>query len=235
MGYFRSGAVRAARLSTLTFLLAGCSHGLPTKPASAASVRLIWTTPSDAGGQRIVRYDLRVKASGISGNDTLSWWNSATVIPMAGKTPGAPGVADSVLIAGLTMGARYYAVLRSADAAWNWSSFSNVASFVSSTVTGVPDGSAAPAVVLGSPRPTPTSGRAEMSLDLPQSSSVVARVFNAQGRMVRILESAILAAGHHVLHWDGKVDGGGDAASGVYWIRVAAGAIEKGTKLTIIR
>ncbi|HYR52774.1 MAG TPA: FlgD immunoglobulin-like domain containing protein [Candidatus Dormibacteraeota bacterium] len=234
MGYFRNVA-RTTRIALLSLLLTGCSHGLPTRPASAASAMLIWTTPSDAGGQSIVRYDLRVSSSGISGNDTLAWWNSATVIPMLGKTPGAPGVADSVLIADLTIGARYYAVLRSADGAWNWSSFSNVASFIPSTVTGVQGGNAAPAVVLGSPRPTPTSGRAEMNLDLPQSSSVVARVFNAQGRMVRILEDAFLAAGHHILRWDGKVDGGGDAASGVYWIRVAAGAIEKGTKLTIIR
>jgi len=228
-------AARTTRIALLSLLLAGCSHGLPTKPASAASAVLMWTTPSDAGGQRIVRYDLRVSSSVISGSDTLQWWNSATVIPMTGKTPATPGAPDSVLIAGLTMGARYYAVLRSADGAWNWSSFSNVASFIPSTVTSAPEGSGAPAIVLGSPRPTPTSGRADMSLDLPQSSSVVARVFNAQGRMVRILASEILAAGHHVLHWDGKLDSGDNAASGVYWVRVAAGAIEKGTKLTIIR
>ena len=234
MGYFRNAA-QTTRIAMLSLLLTGCSHGLPTQPASAASAMLIWTTPSDAGGQRIVRYDLRVSSSGIHGADTLSWWNSATVIPMTGKSPGAPGVPDSVLIAGLTMGARYYAVLRSADGARNWSSFSNVASFIPSTVTDASGGSAAPAIVLGSPRPTPTSGRADMSLDLPQSSSVLARVFNAQGRMVRIIADEILAAGHHILHWDGKLDGGGNAASGVYWVRVAAGAIEKGTKLTIIR
>jgi len=234
MGYFRIVA-RTTRTALLALLLTGCSHGLPTKPASAASVMLIWTTPSDAGGQRIARYDLRVRSSGLSGNDTLSWWNSATVIPMNGKLPGSPGTTDSVLIAGLTIGARYYAVLRSADGARNWSSFSNVASFIPSTVTGVQGGSNAPAIVLGSPRPTPSSGRADMSLDLPQSSSVVARVFNAQGRMVRIIHDGILAAGHHVLHWDGKLDGGNDASSGVYWVRVAAGAFEKGARLTIIR
>src|SRR5438046_2303684 len=125
-------AARTTRIALLSLLLAGCSHGLPTKPASAASAVLMWTTPSDAGGQRIVRYDLRVSSSVISGSDTLQWWNSATVIPMTGKTPATPGAPDSVLIAGLTMGARYYAVLRSADGAWNWSSFSNVASFIPS-------------------------------------------------------------------------------------------------------
>jgi len=235
MSYLRSVG-RTTRVAILSLFLTGCSHGLPTKPASAASAMLMWTTPSDAGGQRILRYDLRVSKSGIIGNDTLSWWNNASVIPMTGKTPAAAGAPDSVLIAGLTVGTRYYACLRSADGALNWSAFSNVASFMPSTVTGVPDGPAgAPAVVLSSPRPTPTSGRAEMSLELPQSSSVVARVFNAQGRLVRIIQQGILAAGHHVLHWDGKSDGGGDVASGVYWIRVAAGAIEKGTKLTIIR
>lgn len=235
MSYLRNVG-RTTRVAIFTLFLTGCSHGLPTKPVSAASAMLVWTTPSDAGGLRVVRYDLRVSLSGISGNDTTSWWNNASVIPMTGKTPSSAGAPDSVLIAGLTMGRRYYACLRSADGAMNWSSFSNVASFIPSTVTGVPDSPAsAPAVVLSSPRPTPTSGRAEMSLDLPQSSSVLARVFNAQGRMVRIIQQGILSAGHHILHWDGKSDGGGDVASGVYWIRVAAGAIEKGTKLTIIR
>lgn len=226
---------RTTRVAIFTLFLTGCSHGLPTKPASAASAMLMWTTPSDPGGQRIVRYDLRLSMSAISGNDTLTWWNNAGVIPMTGKIPGAAGAPDSILIAGLTMGRRYYACLRSADGSMNWSSFSNVASFIPSTVTGVQDPAGAPAVVLSSPRPTPTSGRAEMSLELPQSSSVVARVFNTQGRLVRIIQQGILAAGHHILRWDGKSDGGFDVASGVYWVRVAAGAIEKGTKLTIIR
>jgi len=130
---------------------------------------------------------------------------------------------------------RYYAVLRSSDASSRWSSYSNVATFIPTTITGVPSGTPPPAVVLGSPRPTPTSGRAEMSLDLPMASPVIARVFNAAGRMVRTIAEGMLPAGHHVLHWDGKMDGGGDAASGVYWVRVAAGAIEKGTKLTVVR
>ncbi|HZI89810.1 MAG TPA: FlgD immunoglobulin-like domain containing protein, partial [Candidatus Polarisedimenticolia bacterium] len=60
-------------------------------------------------------------------------------------------------------------------------------------------------------------------------------VFNAQGRQVRTLETGMLTAGTHVLHWDGRLDGGGSAASGVYWIRVAAGAATKHVKLVVAR
>lgn len=233
MGPFRSSAA-PARIVMLAALLIGCSHGLPTKQASAAGTLLLWTTPSD-GAQKIAGYDLRISVKPIGGTDTLSWWNAATIIPMAGKVPRPAGATDSVLIAGLTIGARYYAVLRSADGASNWSAFSNVASFIPSAVTGVPMGDPAPTIVLGSPRPTPTSGSTEMNLDLPRVSAVMARVFNAQGQMVRILEQGMMNAGHHVLRWDGKVDGGGDAASGIYWVRVAAGTVERTTKLTVVR
>lgn len=235
MGYPRRAA-QAARHAILVSLFVPLLVTLTTKSASAAAALLTWTTPGDTGGSgRIAMYDLRVSTKVISGTDTLSWWRSATAIPMSGKLPATAGSPDSILVAGLVMGAHYYAILRSADATPNWSAFSNVASFVPSLVTGAADGDQAPAVVLSSPRPSPTSGRTEVSLDLPKAAEVEAHVFNAQGRLVRTLEGGSLGAGHHVLRWDGRFDGGGDAASGVYWIRVAAGKTDKRVKLIVVR
>jgi hypothetical protein len=186
--------------------------------------------------QRVSYLDLRISTRAITGTDTLSWWNAATKISMAGKLPSLPGSPDSILLGSLINSVRYYAIIRSASSTYSWSSFSNVATFTpSATITAVLAGGDVPPVVLGAPRPTPTSGRTQVSLDLPQTMPVQASVFDAQGRRVRTIEQGTLEAGTHVLRWDGSLDGGGDAASGVYWIRVAAGPIQKEVKLVVVR
>jgi hypothetical protein len=94
------------------------------------SVTLIWTAPGDDGTLgRASRYDLRYSANAISGTDTTSWWNSATIVNMTGKTPAAAGQLDSMVVSGLLSGTRYYAILRTADEVLNWSGYSNVAVF----------------------------------------------------------------------------------------------------------
>lgn len=206
------------------------------KPSAAVSAgaRLVWTTPGDNGGVvRVVAYDLRISTSMIQGTDTLSWWNAATKVDMTMKIPRMPAKPDSIVLGGLDVGVRYYAILRSVDAAQNWSDFSNVAAFVPGTVTGV--GDTAPALVVGSARPSPTSGRTEVSLSLPQPMAVLAVVYDARGRLARRLEGGTLAAGQHLLRWDGTLEGGGQAASGVYWIRVTAGTLDKRVKLVVVR
>ncbi len=225
-------AVRAVRLALLVSLAVSLL-AVTTRSASAAAAKLTWTAPAD--NMRALRYDLRISLQAVLGNDTLSWWRSATVIPMTGKIPGPAGTADSVLLGGLITGVRYYAVLRSADQTPNWSAYSNVAVFIPAIVTSAPDGDAAPAFVLGSPRPTPTTGRTEVNLDLSKASDIDANVWDAQGRIVRRILQSQLPSGNHLLRWDGRLDSGAYAASGVYWIRVGAGKIDKRVKVVVVR
>jgi len=220
-------------LLTLSILLIACTP----KPSWAipAGARLVWTTPGDNGGKaRVLAYDLRISTNVIQGTDTLSWWKAATKIDMTAKIPRMPAMPDSIVLGGLNGGVWYYAILRSVDAAQNWSDFSNVATFVPGMVTGVGDDNA-PEVVVGSPRPSPTSGRTEVSLSLPAPMAVLAVVYDAQGRLARRLESGMLSAGQHLLRWDGTLEGGGQAASGVYYIRVVAGTLDKRVKLVVVR
>jgi len=225
----------AVRLGVLISAVTSMLAFTPNPSSAAAGARLVWTTPGDNGGKaRVLAYDLRISRSGIQGTDTLSWWKAATKVNMTTKIPRMPAMPDSIILGGLTGGVWYYAILRSVDAAQNWSDFSNVASFVPSTVTGVEDPNA-PELVVGSPRPSPTSGRTEVSLSLPAPMSVLAVVYDAQGRLARRLESGMLGAGQHLLRWDGTLEGGGQAASGVYWIRVAAGMLDKRVKLVVVR
>ena len=95
------------------------------------STTLVWTAPGDDGTiGRASKYDLRYSANAISGTDTLSWWNAATIVNMTSKLPSTSGAADSMVVSGLTSGVRYYFVIRAADEVPNWSGYSNVASFV---------------------------------------------------------------------------------------------------------
>ncbi len=234
MGYSRC-LLRAGHLAVLVSTVTSMLAFTHDSASAAGGVRLVWTSPADNGGVRVSGYDLRINAVTINGTDTLSWWNGATRIDMTGKTPRMPGMPDSLLLGGLVPGIRYYAILRSVDAAKNWSAFSNMAFFTPGTITGVGEGDGAPALVVGSPRPSPTSGRSEVSLSLPTAMMVEATVFDAQGRLARRLESGTLSAGSHLLSWDGTLDSGGQAASGVYWIRVLAGRMDKRVKLVVVR
>jgi len=233
MGY-RSHRLRAARITLLVTLFTVLIALTPKHSSAAGGAKLVWTSPGDNGGVRVFAYDLRVNAVAINGTDTLSWWNAATRIDMTGKIPRMPGMPDSVLLGGLIPGIRYYAILRSVDAAKNWSAFSNMASFTPVTVTAVGEGDA-PELIVGSPRPSPTSGRTDVSLVLPSPMTVVADVYDAQGRLARRVESGTLSAGPHLLRWDGTLEGGGQAASGVYWIRVAAGKLVRRVKMVVVR
>ncbi|HEY7727337.1 MAG TPA: hypothetical protein VID50_02675 [Candidatus Eisenbacteria bacterium] len=123
---------RASRTAVLFALASLAASALLVAPAAAqaptTSVTLLWTAPGDDGMTgRASRYDLRISTNAISGTDTLSWWNAATVVDMAGRVPAPAGAADSVLVSSLVVGSRYYAVLRAADEVLNWSGYSNVA------------------------------------------------------------------------------------------------------------
>jgi hypothetical protein len=103
---------------------------------TSISTKLVWTAPGDDGTVgRATRYDLRYSRNAISGTDTLGWWNAATIVNMTSKVPSASGYLDSMVVGGLSVGLRYYFVLRSGDEVPNWSRYSNVASFIVTDLT----------------------------------------------------------------------------------------------------
>jgi len=112
----------------LGLVLAGGLAAPAPAHAQTVSATLLWTAPGDDGLiGRAVRYDIRYSSSAIAGSDTTTWWNNAAVVNTTGKVPATSGAADSMVVAGLTAGVRYYAIIRAADEVPNWSGFSNVA------------------------------------------------------------------------------------------------------------
>lgn len=92
----------------------------------AADITLTWTAPAD--NVAVTKYDLRWSAAkpdttSVSAKD--AWWAAATTVSSM-PTPAAAGTSQSVLVPGFSVGS-YYFVIRSRDAAGNWSEWSNVA------------------------------------------------------------------------------------------------------------
>lgn len=226
----------------LLLTLASFSKSLVTAPEAEAQYRiesrkLTWTATGDNGYLgRAARYDLRYSAYPIVNRDTVSWWSSATVFPMGGHYPPQSGSKDSVTVGGLILGLRYYAVLRLADAAGNWSGFSNVALMdLSHGVTGVETEAGAPKLAVGAPYPSPTEGPTQVSMITARSGPLQAGVYDARGRLVRQLHSGLMDSGPHTLRWDGRAESGTQASAGVYWIRVATVDARKTVKLVVVR
>lgn len=93
--------------------------------ASTTSAKLTWTAPGEDGHLRTAStYDIRYSTSNIASETA---WSGAT--PVSGlQPPAAPGTGQSVTIGGLQPNTTYYFAIKTADAAGNWSPYSNVVS-----------------------------------------------------------------------------------------------------------
>lgn len=72
--------------------------------------------------------------------------------------------------------------------------------------------------------PNPFNPSTKIAFDLPQAAPVRLAIFDLRGARVRTLIDEALPAGPHVRTWDGRDDAGQGVASGVYFIRLDAGA-----------
>ena len=72
--------------------------------------------------------------------------------------------------------------------------------------------------------PNPFNPRTQIAFDLPATSPVDLTIYNLRGVRVRTLVSGDVAAGAHVMTWDGTDDAGAAVASGGYVVRLQAGA-----------
>jgi FlgD Ig-like domain len=83
--------------------------------------------------------------------------------------------------------------------------------------------------------PNPSRGVAMMRLDLATGGAVEVAVFAIDGRRVRTLASGWRPAGSVTLAWDGRDDRGREASSGVYLVRLAAGAVRQTRRVVRVR
>jgi hypothetical protein len=71
--------------------------------------------------------------------------------------------------------------------------------------------------------PNPFNPSTNLPLDLPKTGKVTVKVYNALGQCVaKPYKEVLLAAGHHLLCWDGRDETGRPLPSGVYIIELRA-------------
>jgi len=78
-------------------------------------------------------------------------------------------------------------------------------------------------VTLAAARPNPSSALTSLRFTLPREGRVRLVLMDVQGRSTRMLLDERMIAGEHEVVWNGRDDGGGRAAAGLYWARLEAG------------
>ncbi len=95
---------------------------------------------------------------------------------------------------------------------------------MTSAMTGIPGPGPAAAALRLECYPNPFNPKMTIRYHLPETASVEVAVYDVSGRRVAVLDAGERSAGDHELFWDGVNDAGSRVATGVYFVRLEAGA-----------
>ena len=84
------------------------------------------------------------------------------------------------------------------------------------------------------PRPNPVARQTVIAFDLPAAGFVRAALYDVSGRLVRVLAEEPLPAGKHARAWDRRDRSGRLVPSGIYFLRLEAGAHRSHQKIVVI-
>ena len=89
-----------------------------------------------------------------------------------------------------------------------------------------------PELALSAPRPNPSVGHTDFTLELPVASGVKVELYDIAGRSIRSMQHDF-AAGIHRLAWDHRADDGAAVSPGVYLCRVSACGTSKVARVVV--
>jgi len=115
--------------------------------------------------------------------------------------------------------AGYYYKLTAVDTHGNES----VPSLLSPAATLAVEGGAPAALALAPAMPNPSRGATTCRFSLPAPGAVRLAIYDAAGRLVRVLADGAYPAGEHAVRWDGTGEGGARVPSGLYLTRLSFG------------
>ena len=84
-------------------------------------------------------------------------------------------------------------------------------------------------------RPNPFTVSTTIRWELPHATSVTLRIFDVQGKLVRVLRDGPTESGPGGATWDGRDRAGRRAPAGVYFYRVSAGDVMRTGRLVLLR
>jgi len=83
--------------------------------------------------------------------------------------------------------------------------------------------------------PNPLNPGTTIEVDSEVAGAQQLAVFDAAGRLVRVLESGVFAAGSRRVPWNGRGTDGSRLASGVYLVRLQAREHAQTTRVTVLK
>ncbi|MEJ2720182.1 MAG: choice-of-anchor Q domain-containing protein [bacterium] len=107
--------------------------------------------------------------------------------------------------------------------------------FFDPTGIGDPSTPSASGPVIESVFPNPFNPTVTVRFEIDRRREVRVRVFDVKGQLIRTIAEGPLGAGVHRVTWDSTDDGGGRAASGVYFIEVQSGSWRDSRKVILIK
>jgi hypothetical protein len=132
------------------------------------------------------------------------------------------------------------------DGSWRWDSgyyykvsavdvHGNESGFVLSHPTGFETSSTPSASFLSQNHPNPFNPTTSIAFGLSASGHMSLSIYDAAGRLVRVLVNEERRAGKYQEKWDGRDSTGRPVVSGVYFCRLNAGPYESTKKMTLLR
>jgi len=112
----------------------------------------------------------------------------------------------------------------------------SLSSFLPAAAAPEPEADPLPgADALATPFPNPFNPQVTIPFDLARRSPVTIGVYEAMGRMVRLVDRSERPAGRHFVVWDGIDAHGRKVASGTYFVRMEAGATQFQRSIVLLK
>ncbi len=230
-------AVVALTMTAMLLFFAAPSTAQP----EGTTLWAFWIATGDDGvtGQAW-QFDLRYSTTPV-GASIATWWNYATHVAGVPQ-PSLSGVPDSVLVTGLSPGTIYYFVLRVADEALNWSSYSNASSAQTAGTPGSPPSSTPPpeggedaSDLRAYPNPAPGGSiRFELRVGGTEPRPVRIRVFDLNGHVVAEVADTTYPSGLTSITWDRLASSGNPVAPGYYEVIGTVGSSRVRERLLLL-
>jgi len=115
-----------------------------------------------------------------------------------------------------------------------WTLVSGIEPTVTCEALSVDDAREPAVFVLHASRPNPAASSTRIAYDVPREARVTLRVYDAQGRAVRLLAGGVASPGRKSVYWDLRDDRGTRVRAGIYFYRLVSDRFEALERVVVL-